>query len=152
MKSRFHEGVGAAILRCCGFILPAVLVLSSVAGYAQQNKLVGKWQGVFRGITLTIVIQPNGQYSQLAASPTAQTMQSGPYKLLAPNTIHFAVTDWAPKTSQVYHPTGTTGGYYTAEPVPTPPGATDTFVFNGPNSMTLTDRMTGGSITMNRVP
>jgi hypothetical protein len=152
MESRLHSDTGAAILRRCKFVLAAILALGSVAASAQQNSLVGKWRGVYRGITLTIAIQPNGQYTQTAVSGTVQTMQSGPFKMVSPNTIVFSVTEWAPKTMQVYHPTGTVGGYYTAEPASKPPGATDKYVFNGPNSMTLTDLMNRGSIPMTRVP
>jgi hypothetical protein len=151
MESHIRAGLSAAILRRCQFVLLAILTLTSAVGCAQQNNLVGKWRGVSNGISLTIVIQPNGQYSQLVASGTVQTMQAGPYKLVSPNTIVFSVTDWAPKTARVYHPIGTTSGYYTADPVPTPAGGTDTYVFNGPNSMTLTDQMTHGSLTMTRV-
>jgi hypothetical protein len=152
MESRLHAGIKAAILRHCKFVLPAILALGSLALSAQQNSLAGKWRGVYRGITLTIVIQPNGQYTQTAVSGTVQTMQSGPYKLVAPNTIIFSVTEWEPKTMQVYHPTGTAGGYYSTEQASKPPGATDKYVFNGPNSMTLTDLMNRGSIPMTRVP
>jgi hypothetical protein len=129
-----------------------MLALSAVAVPAQENSLVGQWRGVIGTITLTIVIQPNGQYSQLAQSGTLMTQQSGPYRLVAPNTIIFSVTNWAPKTQQIYHPTGTVGGYYTTEIVAKPPGATDTYVFNGPNTIILTDQMMHGSITMTRVP
>ncbi|MGA3071018.1 MAG: hypothetical protein ABSD43_12460, partial [Terracidiphilus sp.] len=85
-------------------------------------------------------------------SGTVQTMQSGPYKLVSPNTIVFSVAEWAPKTMQVYHPTGTVGGYYTSESASKPPGATDKYVFTGPNAMTLTDLMNRGSVPMTRVP
>lgn len=152
MESRMYAATKAAILRHCAIVLPAILALSTAAVPAQQSSLVGQWRGVFRGITLTIVIQPNGQYSQLAQSGTMMTQQSGPYKLVSPNTIIFSVTNWAPRTQQIYHPTGTVGGYYTTELTAQPPGATDTYVFNGPNTITLTDQMTHGSITMTRVP
>jgi len=152
MESRLHSDTGAAILRRCKFVLAAILALGSVAASAQQNSLVGKWRGVYRGITLTIAIQPNGQYTQTAVSGTVQTMQSGPYKLVSPNTIVVSVLEWAPKTMQVYHPTGTVGGYYTAEPASKPPGATDQYAFNGPNSLPLTDLMNRGAIPMTRVP
>jgi hypothetical protein len=33
-----------------------------------------------------------------------------------------------------------------------PPGGSFSFVFNSPNSVTLTDLTTHGSITLNRVP
>jgi hypothetical protein len=136
----------------CRLVLPAVLVLGATAAAAQQNSLVGQWRGVYNGITLTIVIQPNGLYTQTAQSGTLMTQQSGPYKLVAPNTIIFSVTNWAPRTQQIYHPTGTVGGYYTNEPTAKPPGATDSYVFNGQNTVTLTDQMMHGSITLTRVP
>jgi hypothetical protein len=151
-KSRFTSGSASGLLRLCEFVLPAVLGLSVAAVTAQQYSLVGQWRGVYQGITMTIVIQPNGQYSQLLQSGTAMTQQSGPYRLVAPNTIIFSVTDWAPRTQQIYHPIGTAGGYYTTELTAKPPGATDTYVFNGPNTITLTDQMTHGSIMMTRVP
>jgi hypothetical protein len=152
MVSRVHARTVAAILRYCPLILPTILAFGAAAVPAQQNSLVGQWRGVFKGITLTIVIQSNGQYSQLAQSGMLMTQQSGPYKLVAPNTIIFSVTNWAPKTQQIYHPTGTVGGYYTTQVVAKPSGATDTFVFNGPSTITLTDQMTHGSIILTRVP
>jgi hypothetical protein len=78
------------------------------------------------------------------------TQQSGPYKLVAPDTIIFSVSEWAPKTQQIYHPTGTVGGYYTPQNTPKPPGATDTYVFSGPNTVVLTDQTTHGAIKMVR--
>jgi len=166
MGSHIRPGGGPAILRYCSFVLPAALLLvaaaagaqQNIAGTqqtttaAQQNSLAGQWRGVYQGITLTIVIQPSGQYIQTAQSVAGMTQQSGPYKLVAPNTIIFSVTNWQPRTQQVYHPTGTAGGYYTPQVVAKPPGATDNYVFNGPNTMVLTDQMMHGSITMTRVP
>jgi len=151
-KSLLTSGAADRFLRMCRLVLPAVLVLGATAAAAQQNSLVGQWRGVYNGITLTIVIQPNGLYTQTAQSGTLMTQQSGPYKLVAPNTIIFSVTNWAPRTQQIYHPTGTVGGYYTNEPTAKPPGATDSYVFNGQNTVTLTDQMMHGSITLTRVP
>lgn len=154
-KSRMVSGTERGLLRLCKLVLPAILAISAAAVPAQQNSLVGQWRGVTKGITsditLTLVFQPNGQYSQLAASVSGQTTQSGPYKLVAPNTVILSVTDWAPKTQQIYHPTGTVGGYYTTQRVAKPSGGTFAYVFNGPNSMTLTDQVLHGSITMTRV-
>ena len=152
MKSPIHIRAGAAIMRHCPLVFPVILALGAVAASAQQASLVGQWRGVYQGITITIAIQPNGQYTQTTQSGTLMTQQSGPYKLIAPNTIVFSVVNWEPKTMPVYHPTGTVGGYYTNEPASKPPGATDSYVFNGPNTMTLTDQVMHGSITMNRVP
>jgi hypothetical protein len=143
---------GVTILRRFFAIGFALLAFCAITASAQQNNLVGQWRGVYQGITLTIVIQANGQYSQLAQFGTLITQQSGPYKLVAPNTISFSVMDWAPKTQQVYHPTGAVGGFYTPEPTSKPPGATDKYVFNGPNTIVLTDELTHGSITLTRVP
>jgi hypothetical protein len=135
----------------CRLVLPAVLALGATAARAQQNPFVGTWRGVSNGITLTVVIEANGQYSQIAQSRTLMTQQSGPWRLVAPNTIIFSVTNWQPKTMPVYHPTGTVGGYYTQEPMAKPPDVMDAYVFNGPNSMTLTDQVYHVSITMTRV-
>jgi hypothetical protein len=162
-KSLLTSGAADKFLRIYRLILPAVLVLGATAGAAQQggtigqplnynnsNSLVGQWRGVYQGITFTIVIQPNGQYSQLAQKGTLMTEQSGPYRLVAPNTIIFAVTDWAPKTQQVYHPYPSGGGYYTEQPTTVPPGGTDTYVFKGANTIILTDQVMHGSITLTR--
>ena len=160
-KPLFSSGIVEKFLRTCGFVLPAVLALGAVTaaaqqlggaiGSQQQPSFVGQWRGVYSGITITITIQPNGQYTQTAQSGTIMTEQSGPYKLFAPNTIVFSVTSWAPKTMPVYHPTGTVGGYYTQQPMAKPSGATDTYVFKGADTVVLTDQMTHGSITMTRV-
>jgi hypothetical protein len=152
MKSPIHASAAAKIMRLVRFVLPVILALGALSAPAQQNSLVGQWRGVYQGIALSIVIQPNGQYTQTAQSGTLMTQQSGPYKFMAPNTIIFSVENWEPKTMPVYHPTGTVGGYYSNEPMAKPPGATDKYVFNGPNTMVLTDQMTRGSITMTRVP
>ena len=165
-KSLLTSGAADRFLRICKLILAAVLVLGPTLAAAQvsgtigqpqnsgqsQNSLVGQWRGVYQRITITIVIQPNGQYTQTAQSGTVMTLQSGPYRLVAPNTIIFSVTNWQPKTMPVYHATGTTGGYYTQQPTTKPPGATDTYVFNGANTLILTDQVIHGSITLARVP
>jgi hypothetical protein len=163
-KSFLTSGIADKFLRMCRLVLPAILVLGATAATAQlsggaigqplnnSNSLVGQWRGVYQGITFTIVIQPNGQYTQTAQSGTLMTQQSGPYKLAAPNTIIFSVTNWQPKTQQIYHPTGTVGGYYTTQRTGKPPGATDSYVFKGANTVILTDQVMHGSITLTRVP
>jgi len=138
--------------RRCRFVLLAILALAVPMLPAQQNSFVGQWRGAYNGITITITIQANGQYTQTAQSAAGMTEQSGPWKLAAPNTIILSVTERAPKTQKIYHPVGATGGYYSTQVVAKPPGATDSYVFNGPNTMTLTDQIYHGSITMTRVP
>jgi hypothetical protein len=152
MRSRVHAPTVATILSYCPLVLPAILALGAVAAHAQQYSLVGQWRGVFQGITMTISIQANGQYSQLAQSATAQTEQAGPYRLAAPNTIIFTVTSWAPTSTSVYYPTSPTTGEWKQRTLPKPLGASDSYVFKGPNTMTLIDQATHGSITMTRVP
>ena len=170
-KSFLTSGMADRFLRIGRLVFPGVLALVATAAAAQfsggaigqpqnnSNSLAGQWRGVFQGITFTIVIEPNGQYSQLTQKGTLMTQQSGPYKLVAPNTIIFSVTNWAPRTQKIYHPyppsrngTPSSGGYYTNQVVAKPPGATDSYVFNGPNTVTLTDQVMHGSITLNRVP
>jgi len=170
-KSFLTSGIADKFLRMYRLVLPAVLVLGPTVAAAQlsggaigqplnnSNSLAGQWRGVYQRITITIVIQPNGQYTQTTQSGTLMTQQSGPYKLVDPNTIIFSVTNWAPRTQKIYHPyppardgTPSSGGYYTNQVVAKPPGATDSYVFNGQNTVTLTDQVMHGSITLNRVP
>ena len=161
-KSPLTPGMADKFVRICRLILPAILLLGATAaaqtggaiGHPQNNSnsLVGQWRGVFKGITITIVMQPNGQYSQLTQQGTAMAQQSGSYKLFAPNTIAFSVTEWQPKTMPVYHATGTTGGYYTQKPLVKPPNSMFTYAFNGPNALTLADQAMHGVITLTRVP
>ena len=151
-KSLLTSGAADRFLRMCRLVLPAVLVLGATAAAAQQNSLIGKWRGFYNGITITVVIEPTGQYTQTAQSGTLMTLQSGPYKLIAPNTIIFYVTNWQPRTMPVYHPTGTVGGSYTQEPMAKPPDVTNTYVFKAANTVVFTEPATHGSITMTRVP
>ncbi len=164
-ESLLTSGAADRILRICRLVLPAILVLGATAAAAQvggtlgqplnsgrpQNSLVGQWRGVYNGITITVVVEPTGQYTQTARSGTLMTMQSGPYRLIAPNTIIFYVTDWQPRTMPVYHATGTVGGYYTQEPLAKPPDATNTYVFKAANTVVFTEPATHGSISMTRV-
>ena len=150
--SLLTSGMADKFLRKCRLVLPAVLVLGATVAAAQQDDFVGQWRGAASGMTITLVVQPNGRFTMTEQSGTLMTQQSGPYTLAAPNTIIFSVSDWQPKTQQIYHPTGTVGGYYTTEPTAQPPGATDSYVFNGPNTVTFTDQVMHGSITLTRVP
>jgi hypothetical protein len=118
---------------------------------AQQNNFAGQWRGVYQGIVFNYVMDTNYNYSDHLVSGTMQTMESGKYHLSGQNLIIFQVLDWQPKTQNVYHPTGTVGGYYTQEVLAKPPGGTFSYVFNSPNSVTLTDVNLHGSVTLNRV-
>jgi hypothetical protein len=112
------------------------------AAPASAGGLVGQWRATMQTGTVTISIAANGQYLQDGTTTTGvQTMQSGPYQLTAPNTIHFTVTDYSPKSRVMMVPCGIEGAptcnvrrviHY-----PVPPGSTYAYVFNGPNSMTL---------------
>jgi hypothetical protein len=161
-KSLLTSGNADKFLRMGKLSLSAILVLGATAAAAQQNNFIGEWRGVYQGITITIMMQANGQYTQTAQAATLMTQQSGPYQLIAPNTIIFSVTSWAPTTQKIYHPyppsgdctpanTSTGAGCFTTEKVAQPPGARDSYVFNGPNSVTLTDQTMHGSITLTRV-
>lgn len=151
-NSPLASAIARRLLRLCALVLPAILVLGATAASAQQNNFVGQWRGYINGITLTVVFQADGQYIQTLQSGPYMTQQSGPYKLADPNTIIFSVTDWQPKTQQIYHQNGAGGGYYTTEPTAMPSGATNSYVFNGPNSVTMTDQVYHGSITLTRAP
>ncbi len=57
----------------------------------------------------------------------------------------------AAPAQQVCIATSATTGYYAPQVVAKTSGATDSYVFNGPNTMALTDQVMHGSITMTRV-
>lgn len=150
-KSLLIPGAAEAILRRRRFLLPALVALGAISAAAEQNNLVGTWRGAAAGVTLTVVILPNGRYRQLGQSAAVITQESGPYTLVAPNTIVFTVEDWEPETMPVYHPIGTRHGYYTEEYMAKPPDVMDTYQFKDPDTVTFTDQVYGGSITMRRV-
>lgn len=79
-------------------------------------------------------------------------MELGNYRLFPQNVVTLEVLDWYPKTQPVCHAIGTTGGYYTQEPTPRPPGGSYNYVFGSPNSVTLTDLNTHASVTLTRMP
>jgi hypothetical protein len=132
-----------------------------------QSSLVGQWRTTLQSGTLTISIAANGQYMQQGTTTTGvQTMQSGPYQLAAPNTIHFTVTNWSPKTKWMFVPNPRCGVPGVPNPTnpardscrteqewtePQPPGSTYAYVFNGPNSMTLNNQNAQETITFTRV-
>jgi hypothetical protein len=118
---------------------------------AQQNQFAGQWSGKINGVTITYVMDANSNYTDRVVSGSLQTMEQGKYRV-AQNVIVFEVQDWAPKTQNVYHATGISSGYYSQQPMAKPPGGSFSFVFNSPNSVTLTDLTAHGSITLNRVP
>jgi hypothetical protein len=120
--------------------------------HAQANPFVGQWSGVFQGITISYTMDANFNYSNRDVSGALQTAQSGKFHLAAPNQITFEVVDWAPKTQPVYHPTGTTGGYYTQQPMAKAVGGSFSYIFKSANTLVLTDLATHGVLTLNRVP
>jgi len=120
--------------------------------HAQTNPFVGGWSGVFQGITISYIMDANFNYSNRDVAGALQTTQSGKFRLAAPNEIVFEVVDWAPKTQAVYHPTGTTGGYYTQQPMPKAVGGSFSYVFTSANTVVFTDLATHGVLTLNRVP
>jgi hypothetical protein len=134
---------------------------------ASQSGLVGQWRASLQSGTVTISIAATGQYLQQGMTTTGvQTMQSGPYQLTAPNTIHFTVTDWSPKTKWMYVPNPRCGVPGVPNPTnpardscrteqewtePQPPGSTYAYTFNGTNSMTLNNENAQEAINLTRV-
>ncbi len=141
-----------SIRSLCKLVFTILAFCAITVCHAQENSFVGQWSGIFKGIVITYNMDANYNYNDRVASGSMQTTESGKYHLTAQNVIIFEVQDWAPKTQSVYHATGTTGGFYTQQPTAKPPGGSFSFVFNSPNSVTLTDLTTHGSITLNRVP
>jgi hypothetical protein len=170
-------GTSNAVLRLIRLVLPAILAggtviscgpLAMQAQQAPKSSPVGQWRTVLQGVPLTISIQANGQYMQQGDPPNGgtKTMQAGPYQLVAPNTIVFTVTDWSPKIKVMFIPDpgpvpsvpnpvgpypGPNGPQYQTYAIPHPPGSRYTYVFNGPNSMTLKNVTSPETITFTRV-
>ncbi len=159
-SSLIPSGTSNAALR---LVLPAILAGSLAIGCcpqaarAQQSSVVGQWRTTLQSGALTITIAANGQYMQVGQPPPGgtQTMQSGPYQLVAPNTIVFTVTNWSPKTRMLLVPCG-----IPSDPVcnvqrvvnmPQPPGSRYAYVFNGPNTMILNNEQAKETITFTRV-
>ena len=113
-----HIGKSSAALR---LILPAILACSvatgcgpqtptatqvrpapqtpfspqpSAAPIAAQSSILGQWRTTVSSGTNTISFMSNGQYDQTGVTTTGvQTMQAGPYQLVAQNNIIFTVAN-----------------------------------------------------------
>ena len=131
---------------------PAQQGSGSIAPAQPTNSLAGKWRALYQGVTIVMVIQSNGQYMQTVQSGATISEQSGAIRLIAPNTVAFTVADWQPRTRPAYHAVGSTGGYTTQEPVVRPSDTMDTYVFDGPDRVVLTDQALHGSLAFTRVP
>jgi hypothetical protein len=121
---------------------------------APQSSLLGQWRTTVSSGTITIMFMSNGQYDQTGVTTSGvQTMQAGPYKLVAPNSIIFTVTEWSPKTRIVLVPCGIPNNpvcnVQRLVNMPKPPGSQYAYVFNGPNTMTLSNQT--GPMTFTRV-
>ena len=101
-----------------------------------------------------IAFMSNGQYDQTGVTTTGvQTMQAGPYQLVAPNSIIFTVTQWSPKSRIMLVPCGIPNNpvcnVQRLMTYPKPPNSEYTYVFNGPNTMTLSNQT--GPMTLTRL-
>jgi hypothetical protein len=121
---------------------------------APKSGLLGQWRTTVSSGTITIAFMSNGQYDQTGVTTSGvQTMQAGPYQLVAPNSIIFTVTNWSPKTRMVLVPCGIPNNpvcnVQRLVSMPKPPGSEYAYVFNGPNTMTLSNQT--GPMTFTRV-
>ena len=155
--SLLSMGTSNAALR---LILPVFLACSLTIGFgpqaaqAQQSSLLGEWRATIQSGTITISFLSNGQYDQTGVTNTGtQTMQAGPYQLVAPNSIIFTVTNWSPKSKVMLVPCGIPNdpvcNVQRVQNMPKPPNSEYVYVFNGPNAMTLTNQT--GAINFTRV-
>lgn len=133
----------------------AALVIAAAAlggqpAMAQQNPFVGSWRANLPGFSINLVMDADMKYSEQVAGATAMTLETGTYVVSAPDLLIFQVLDWQPRTMPVYHPIGTTGGYYTQEPMAKPPGGTYRYQFNGTNAFAIQDVNTNGSAVFMR--
>ncbi len=126
----------------------------SPAPTAAQPSLLGQWRTTVSSGTITISFISNGQYDQTGVTTTGvQTMQAGPYQLVAPNNIIFTVTNWSPKSRIVLVPCGIPNdpvcNVKRVQNMPKPPDSEYAYVFNGPNTMTLSNQT--GPMTFTRL-
>jgi len=138
-----------AILACC-----LAICFGAQAAQAQQSSLLGEWRATIQSGTITISFMSNGQYDQTGVTTSGvQTMQAGPYQLVAPNNIIFRVTNWSPKSKMMLVPCGIPNdpvcNVQQVQNMPKPPDSEYAYVFNGPNAMTLTNQT--GAIHFTRV-
>ena len=131
------------------FAVPVAFVFASTfAAVAQDNQIAGSWHSDFQvnGVAYAddLILQPNQQFSDMVASYAGRTLRTGDYSFDG-RTLRLNVTDWEPKTLPQYHPTGTTGGYYTQEPALRPPNSTYQIEFVSPNQFMLRDATFGAS-------
>lgn len=124
--------------------------LAAATATAQQNPFVGTWRAVTQWGTITTVMGPDMRYSEQMVGGSIMTLQQG-YYVISGDLISFTVVDWAPKTMPVYHPVGTTGGYWTQQPTTKPPGGTFRFHFTSPDSVTMQDVNFHGVATFTRI-
>ncbi len=157
-NSLIPTGTSSATLRV---VLPAILACCLAicsgpqAAQAQQSSLLGEWRATIQSGTITISFMSNGQYDQTGVTNTGtQTMQAGPYQLVAPNNIIFTVTNWSPKSKTILVPCGIPNdpvcNVQQVQNMPKPPNSEYAYVFNGPDAMTLTNQT--GAIHFTRVP
>ncbi len=157
--SLLHIGTSNAALR---LILPVILASGLAIGcpqtaqaqQPQQASLLGEWRATIQSGTITISFLSTGQYDQTGVTNSGvQTMQAGPYQLVAPNNIIFTVTNWSPKSKIMLVPCGIPNdpvcNVQRVVNMPKPPSSEYAYVFNGPNAMTLTNQT--GAINFTRV-
>ena len=120
---------------------------------AQTNPFVGTWRGAFSSnglsIVVSLVMAPDGSYTEQEQSGVGATMQSGRY-VVSGDRIAFEVLDWLPKTMPVYRPSGYMGGSTVQEPVAKPPGGVYSFQFLSTNALMLAQP--AGRVLMQRQP
>ncbi len=164
--SLIPPGISAARLR---LILPAILAVglaivcrpqtatspkAQPASFTPQPSLLGQWRTRVQTGTITISFMSNGQYDQTGLTTTGiQTMQAGPYQLVAPNSIIFTVTQWSPKSRVMLVPCGIpnnpTCNVQRLVNYPKPPNSEYVYAFNWSNTMTLSNQT--GPMTFTRV-
>jgi hypothetical protein len=128
------------------------IVLAVHPVHAQTSPLVGSWRGYVDlnglSVTLDLVLQADGHYSEQEVSAYGGTMQIGSW-FAGNGMLQLRVEDYEPKQHMVYHGTGTTGGYTTMEPSAPPPGGTYSVQMLSQDSFVLQDQ--GGSVRFDRV-
>jgi hypothetical protein len=137
--------------KTAAFALGLIATLAAGLTTAQGlPPMTGKWRGVYQGVTVDLLVTPDGRFSEQQRMGQMMTMQTGVIRPLGPNVVAFVVEDWQPRTRPVYHPSGG-GGYTTQEANAKPPGGTWRVRLDGQGDMTMQDTRLGGAITFHRM-
>ncbi len=124
---------------------------TSIALFAQQNSLQGKWTTTIQvngqRVAIEAVYGPEDRYSEMVRSGSLMTSQSGTF-LFRDGTVYRTVKDWEPKRQWI---TGAAPGTGHWQNTKQPPGGVFRVTFTNADTTVWNDVNTRGSTVFRRV-